>query len=488
MNTKQQMLKKIILFAAIFGVTISHAQDGGNPKIRVYNTIFEKGTPEQQDSLTKEIIADGKINKDESDLQLYTNLLNYRKLNAEAAAIQKRAIQLHPKGRMARSKEMDVFYKLEGLPDKEKKYNAILKKFPMAKFPEDGIVYDYITSALARDFAKDGQKEKALHYLDKMQEKFWRAQGYIPVAEALLQQGDTATALPLVQQSMEDALGFIKGSDQSNKAKFAAAGYPGYVQTYAGILLAQGNYETALTTLETARAIVPDRAGEFSAGYAKALQQVGRDLEAFNEYSALFRTGQFHYLDKVEALYIKLNKGSNSGLTRYTEKLKAELREGIRNHLAQIITEKETPPFKLRNLSGELVDSRSLIGKVIVLDFWATWCQPCIRSFPGMQKAVTQYANDPDVVFLFIDTWERDEAYEQKVKDFIAKNNYSFNVLYDDAKTDTEVAPKFDIKGIPAKFVIDKKGKIRFSLTGSSPYPDYILMELTEMIERAKKG
>ncbi len=482
------MNKKIVLLATLFIMAVCNAQDGANSKGSIYYNIFEKGSKEQQDSLTKEIIADGKVSKNETDLQLYYNLLNYRKLNTEAEAIQKRAIKIHPKGRIARSKEIDAFYKIESLKDKEKKYNAILKKFTIANFPEDGVVYDYLTAALAKEFVTIEQKDKALQYLDNLQEKFWRAQGYIPVAEELLKQGDTTAALPLVKKSIEDALFFVKGTDQSNKAKFAAVGYPGYVQIYAAVLLAKGQYEAALNTLEEARAIVPERKKEFSAGYAKALKNVDRDLEAFTEYSSLYSTGQFNYQTDVEELYVKLNKGQRTGLNDYTEKLRADLKESIKSHLSQIIIEKETPPFKLRNLNGDIVDSKSLIGKVVVLDFWATWCQPCIRSFPGMQKAVTKYANDADVVFLFIDTWERDEAYEQKVKDFIAKHNYSFNVLYDDGKTDSEVAPKFNIQGIPAKFVIDKKGKIRFFLTGSSPYPDYILLELTEMIERAKKG
>ncbi|ULT40435.1 redoxin domain-containing protein [Niabella defluvii] len=292
-----------------------------------------------------------------------------------------------------------------------------------------------------------------------MQEKFWRAQGYIPIAEELLKQGDTATALPLIQKSIEDALGFINSNDQSNKAKFAAVGYPGYVQTYAAVLLARGQYKEALTYIEDARKIVPDRSVAFAPGYAKALQMTGRELEAFNQYALLYKTGQFGYHEALKTLYQGLNKGSLTGFDDFIEQQKLELNENIKSHLAQIITDKETPSFKLRNLKGEIIDSRSLLGKVVVLDFWATWCGPCIRSFPGMQKAVAKYEKDPDVVFLFIDTWERDEDYEKKVNEFIDKNKYTFNVLFDDKKNDDEIAPKFGIKGIPAKFVIDKKVK-----------------------------
>ncbi|MCH5686071.1 hypothetical protein LWM68_18535 [Niabella sp. W65] len=80
---------------------------------------------------------------------------------AEAEAIQKRAIKLYPKGKIARSKEISRYYELETLKDKEKQYNAILKKFPVSRFPDDGIVYDYVTSALARDLMKEGKRSKA---------------------------------------------------------------------------------------------------------------------------------------------------------------------------------------------------------------------------------------------------------------------------------------------------------------------------------------
>ncbi|HTG57540.1 MAG TPA: redoxin domain-containing protein [Niabella sp.] len=482
------MKKNTILALALLIAGGINAQDGANSKGRIFGEIFEKGTEAQKDSLQKAIVADAKIAEKEEDLQLYYNFLNYRKQTADAEAVEKRALKLHPKGKMARSKEISKYYDLKELKDKEKQYNAILKKFPMSQFPDDGIVYDYVTAAFARELMREGKKEQSLKLLDNMQEKFWRAQGYIPIAEELLKQGDTTTALPLIQKSIEDALGFINSNDQSNKAKFAAVGYPGYVQTYAAVLLAKGKYQEALTYLEDARKIVPERAVEFAPGYARALQMTGRDLEAFNQYTSLYKTGQFGFHDALKSLYQNLNKGSLTGFDGFIDQQKTELNENIKNHLAQIITDKETPSFKLRNLKGEIVDSKSLLGKVVVLDFWATWCSPCIRSFPGMQKAVTKYEKDPDVVFLFIDTWERDDDYEKKVNEFINKNKYTFNVLFDDKKNDEEVAPRFGIKGIPAKFVIDKKGKTRFFLTGSSPYPDYILMELTQMIERAKKG
>ena len=106
-----------------------------------------------------------------------------------------------------------------------------------------------------------------------------------------------------------------------------------------------------------------------------------------------------------------------------------------------------------------------------------------------MQRTVNKFKDNPDVVFLFMDTWENDSNRVQKVTDFIAKNKYTFNVLYDDPKAkegnEFVVVENFKVEGIPTKFVIDRNSNIRFKSVGFSGSADATVNELTAMIDMA---
>ena len=138
--------------------------------------------------------------------------------------------------------------------------------------------------------------------------------------------------------------------------------------------------------------------------------------------------------------------------------------------------------FSLKNLKGETVSLADLSGKVVVIDFWATWCGPCKASFPAMQRVVDKYAENENVEILFIDTWERGDDKEANAAKFVDSHEYSFEVLMDN---DNEVVGKYGVSGIPAKFVLDKNGHVRFVSGGYNGNDDHLVEELSLMIELA---
>jgi thiol-disulfide isomerase/thioredoxin len=99
-------------------------------------------------------------------------------------------------------------------------------------------------------------------------------------------------------------------------------------------------------------------------------------------------------------------------------------------------------------------------GKVVLVDIWATWCEPCKKSFPKLQELYVKYkGNDFDMVAISAD----DEDSKAKIPDFAKSYGAKFPVCWDNTK---DVIKKYDPKTMPSSYILDKTGKVRFTHTG----------------------
>ncbi|MGI9469991.1 MAG: redoxin domain-containing protein [Rubripirellula sp.] len=137
------------------------------------------------------------------------------------------------------------------------------------------------------------------------------------------------------------------------------------------------------------------------------------------------------------------------------------------------------PPFELESVTGEKVSLQSLADKVVVVDFWATWCTPCVASMPLMQE-VTGNFKDKDVVFLAVNAGETKE----EVETFLSAQDWDVQVLLD---LDGEVADAFKADAIPQSIVIGKDGYIE-SVHVGFPGEDALKQRLTEELEVLSVG
>jgi len=116
------------------------------------------------------------------------------------------------------------------------------------------------------------------------------------------------------------------------------------------------------------------------------------------------------------------------------------------------------PAFELPEVPGGHEQSLAAYpGKVVIVDFWATWCEPCKQSFPAYQKLVTRLGGDVAVVGISQD----DDA--KGIPAFLSETGAKFPVVWDDGKA---VAKAYDPPSMPTAFVVDKSGIVRFVHVG----------------------
>lgn len=268
--------------------------------------------------------------------------------------------------------------------------------------------------------------------------------------------------------------------EEQRKRNFAM-----YADTYAFILYQNGTYKEGLPYAKSAATYNKFADAEYNERYALLAEKALPASEAQKLIEGFVKSGKASVKtkDALKNIYVK-EKGSDTGYAAYLTNLEEEAKIARRAEIAKGMINEPAPAFALKDFEGNSVSLASLKGKVVVVDFWATWCGPCIASMPGMKKAQDKYKGNPNVKFLFVDTWEKVDNKLQNAKDFMTKKGYDFHVLLD---TEDNVVSDFKVSGIPTKFIVDGNGNIRFKAVGFDGNDDALVEELTTMIELAGK-
>ncbi|MGN6803363.1 MAG: TlpA family protein disulfide reductase [Ginsengibacter sp.] len=165
------------------------------------------------------------------------------------------------------------------------------------------------------------------------------------------------------------------------------------------------------------------------------------------------------YLFYAVILFFLFNAGAKSWL------LQRIMSTGLFN--AKIKTEQTAnndspaPSFSVTGSNGKIITADSLKGKVVLINFWASWCPPCRAEMPSLNKLYNDLKNDDHFVFLFIN----EDEHIENARKFISKNNYSIP-LYFRLNVPTEI-----FNGtLPTTLVLDKQGKIVLKHEGIASY------------------
>ena len=141
---------------------------------------------------------------------------------------------------------------------------------------------------------------------------------------------------------------------------------------------------------------------------------------------------------------------------------------------------KMAPAFTVTALDGSRFTLDEMGGRIVLIDFWATWCGPCKEELPHMKKIAQEFANEPLVIISV--SWDSDDA---KWKDFIQKNGMTW-AQYRDA--DHSLSNAFGINAIPHYFTIDTDGVLTAEMLGEGSNVEGKLKKLIAKAKAAREA
>lgn len=163
----------------------------------------------------------------------------------------------------------------------------------------------------------------------------------------------------------------------------------------------------------------------------------------------------------LRALY-RERHGSLEGFEAFYDEITREDREAKREKiLARREKEpKRMPPFRMVTLAGDTVRSEDLAGKVLVVNFWGTWCTPCVKELPELQLLSERYADSDDVAVLTVACKDRSPEY---LREWMTERGYDYPVLWNDG-----YARSSGVRGYPTTWFVGRDGTIVYEVLGTT--------------------
>ena len=460
----------------------------------VYLDLMYKERKEEGKKLVTKYIdsLSSKESLTEKEYQSLLRMYNLTGNKEKADSIKTAAIATFPKSKIAERESLIKVYEIKDLDEKTKAYADFKTKFPEAT----GQINDAVLRTIALAYNKEGDVAKFDEYANQIDEELNKASVYNSVAwEKAEAKKDLDFAENLSKQSLE-LINSLK-EDPSNKPDYFSESqfknrlegtYQMYADTYGLILFQQGKTKEAIDTQKIA--VGDGKSVDVNKRYLEFLMTDKQYKTVLEKGESFIKSGNSNpeMLDYYVTAYKEVN--GEEGLEAKVAELEAAAHNLLVEKIKSNLISEAAAEFALKDMEGKEVSLSSLKGKVVILDFWATWCGPCKASFPEMQQLVEKYKDNENVAILFVNTFENTPKREKDITDFITKNKYDFHVILDAPIKDSRnfvVADSYGIRGIPTKIIISPEGKINYKSVGYEGNGK-LLTEMEILIELIEKS